>query len=148
MKRAFVISLLLLFLSNANLGALEKSLLPKEYGVYVKTPKKLIRLMPNIVFDEEGIYYLESLSPPRFLLKDVEYFIIYGDYNMEVLTLNPMIFFKYSAVGKPRYMFGRDIPIEVKKLNGKMYMTKAKEILGRGYYSIWIEDTAWDFILD
>ena len=29
-----------------------------------------------------------------------------------------------------------------------MYIIKPKGLLGRGYYSIWINDTAWDFMLD
>ncbi|MCS7280909.1 MAG: hypothetical protein NZ583_04680 [Desulfobacterota bacterium] len=128
--------------------ATEKIQLPKEYGVYVKTPKKLVRLMPNIVFDEEGIYYIESLSPPRFLLKDVEYFIIYGEYNIDVLTLNPMQLFKTTIFGKQRYMFGPDIPIEVKEMREKMYTVKVKGLLGRGYFSLWIDDSAWDFIVE
>ncbi|MCX7856796.1 MAG: hypothetical protein N2513_02260 [Deltaproteobacteria bacterium] len=142
----FLIVLFALILSSSY--SADKLQLPKEYGVYVKTPKGLIRLMPNIVFIEEGIYYIESLSPPRFLLKDVEYFIIYGDYNIEVLTFNPMEFFHSSLVGKPRFIFGRDISIEIKKLKDKTYMIKSKEVLGRGYFSLWIEDSAWDFIIE
>ncbi len=141
----FLILLLVLF--NLSHSA-EKTEIPKEYGVYVKTPKKLVRLMPNIVFDEQGIYYIERLSPPRFLLKDVEYFIIFGDLKIEFLTFNPMVFFKYSLVGKQRFMFGRNIPIEVKQEKEKLYVVKPKEIIGRGYYSLWIEDSAWDFVIE
>lgn len=121
---------------------------PKEYGVYIKTPKGLSRLMPNLVFDQEGVYYIESLSPGKVLLKDVEYFVVYGDYKIEVLTLNPMVFFAKTVVGKTRYMFGKDIPIEVKRIKDKLYLVKPREVLGRGYFSIWIDDTAWDFIIE
>jgi hypothetical protein len=148
MKKVALLLILILFLSPSLSSSVEKIQVPKEYGVYVKTPKKLVRLIPNIVLEEEGIYYVEMLSPPRFLLKDVEYFVIFGDYNMDVLTFNPMEFLRTTPVGKQRFLFGREIPLEVKKVKERMYKVKPKEILGRGYFSIWIEDSAWDFIIE
>lgn len=148
MKIILLFSLILSLTLFPSLSYSQKVPTPKEYGVYIKTPKGLSRLMPNLVFDQEGIYYIESLTPHRIQLKDVEYFVVYGDYNMEVITLNPMVFLTKTIVGKTRYMFGKDIPIEVKKIKEKLYLVKPKELLGRGYFSIWIDDTAWDFIID
>jgi hypothetical protein len=121
---------------------------PKEFGVYVKTEKVLKRLMPNIVFDEKGLLYIEMNNPPRFLLKDVQFFVIYGKYDMKVLTLNPMLFFKPSSLGKQRYIFGKEIAFDLKKKSDDLYVVKSKELLGRGYTSIWINDSAWDFIIE
>ena len=54
---------------------------PKEFGVYVKTEKVLKRLMPNIVFDEKGLLYIEDYIiqrvlevEPRGLCVEVLYF--------------------------------------------------------------------------
>jgi hypothetical protein len=121
---------------------------PKEFGVYVKTEKVLKRLMPNIVFDEKGLLYIEMNNPPRFLLKDVQFFVIYGKYDMKVLTLNPMLFFQPSSLGKQRYIFGKEIAFDLKKRSDDLYVVKSKELLGRGYTSIWINDSAWDFIIE
>ena len=121
---------------------------PKEFGVYVKTEKALKRLMPNIVFDEQGLLYIEMNNPPRFLLKDVEFFVIYGKYDMKVLTMNPMLFFQPSPLGKQRYAFGKEIAFDLKKRSDDLYVVKSKELLGRGYTSIWINDSAWDFIIE
>jgi len=121
---------------------------PKEFGVYVKTEKALKRLMPNIVFDERGLLYIEMNNPPRFLLKDVQFFVIYGKYDMKVLTLNPMLFFQPSSLGKQRYVFGKEIAFDLKKRSDDLYVVKSKELLGRGYTSIWINDSAWDFIIE
>ena len=121
---------------------------PKEFGVYVKTEKALKRLMPNIVFDEKGLLYIEMNNPPRFLLKDVEFFVIYGKYDMKVLTMNPMLFFQPSSLGKQRYAFGKEIAFDLKKRSDDLYVVKSKELLGRGYTSIWINDSAWDFIIE
>ena len=52
---------------------------PNEFGVYVKTSKKLVRIMPNIVFDEESMLHIEVNNPPHFPLKDIRYFIITGN---------------------------------------------------------------------
>ena len=121
---------------------------PKEFGVYVKTEKALKRLMPNIVFDEKGLLYIEMNNPPRFLLKDIEFFVIYGKYDMKVLTMNPMLFFQPSPLGKQRYVFGKEIAFDLKKRSDDLYVVKSKELLGRGYTSIWINDSAWDFIIE
>jgi len=126
----------------------ERITTPKEYGAYIRTDKGLIRLLPNIVFDENGVIFVESNNPPHFFLKDVQYFILYGKYDLNVLTLNPLAFFQPSALGKPRFAFGKDVEIDVKPQGKDMYIIKPKGLLGRGYYSIWINDTAWDFMLD
>lgn len=121
---------------------------PKEVGVYAKTNKGLIRILPNIVFDVQGILYIESNDPVHFLLKDIEHFVIYGQYNIDVLTLNPMAFLGISPLGKPRFLFGKNVDFELKKRGNDLYSVKPKGLLGRGYYSLWINDTAWDFVLD
>jgi hypothetical protein len=121
---------------------------PKEFGVYVKTEKGLKRLVPNIVFDEKGLLYIEMNNPPRFLLKDVQFFVIYGNYDLKVLTLNPMLFFQPSPLGKQRYVFGKEIAFDLKKRSDDIHVVKSKELLGRGYTSLWINDSAWDFIIE
>ncbi len=120
----------------------------KEYGAYVKLAKGYVRLLPNIVFDEKGVFFIEPNNPPHFFLKDVQYLVVYGEYDWSVLTVNPMGFYQPSPLGKPRFAFGKEIGIDAKPQQKGMYNLKPKELLGRGYYSIWINDTAWDFILD
>jgi hypothetical protein len=139
---------LLMSMVAAPLFAKEERLNPKEYGVYVKTPKGLIRLLPNVVFDEGGLYYVESNNPAHFLLKDVEYFVIFGKQNMDVFTFNPLVFFQPSSLGKLRHIFGQNVDTEIKKRGNDLYSIKPKGLLGRGYYALWIEDSAWDFIID
>lgn len=127
----------------------EKVIKPKEFGVYIKTKTNLIRLLPNLVLEEKGIYFIESNNPQSFPLKDIQYFIIYGQYEMDVLTFNPLLFFYTSPLGKSRYIFGKDIEITVKKQNiPHLYTVKPKGLLGRGYFCIWINDSAWDFIIE
>lgn len=121
---------------------------PKEFGVYVKTEKALKRLTPNIVFDTQGLLYIEMNNPPRFLLKDVQFFVIYGKYDLKVLTINPMLFFQPSPIGKMRYVFGKEIGYDLKKSSDDLYVVKSKELLGRGYTALWINDTAWDLIIE
>lgn len=121
---------------------------PKEFGVYVKTEKGLTRLVPNIVFDEKGLLYIEMNNPPRFLLKDVQFFVIYGKYDLKFLTLNPLLFFQPSPLGKQRYIFGKEIAFDMKKRSDDVYVVKSKELLGRGYATLWINDSAWDFIIE
>ncbi len=121
---------------------------PKETGVYVKTNKGLQRVLPNIVFDVQGVLYIESNDPARFLLRDVEYFVIYGKYNIDVLTLNPMVFLGPSPLGKQRFIFGKNVDFELKKRGDNLYSVKPKGLIGRGYFSLWINDTAWDLVLD
>jgi len=67
---------------------------------------------------------------------------------MTVLTLNPLLFFKASPVGKHRYTFGKEITCDVKKRGASLFVVKAKDLLGRGYTAVWINDTAWDFIIE
>jgi hypothetical protein len=126
----------------------DDKLKPKEFGVYIKTQKALQRLMPNIVFDEKGILFIETNNPPHFLLKDIEYFVVYGKYDIKVLTMNPLLFIQQSPLGKTRFVFGKDIGIEVKKKGDDLYTVKPKELMGRGYFSLWIDDSAWDFIVE
>ncbi len=126
----------------------EKVATPKEYGTYIKTSKGLIRILPNIVFDENGVVFIESNNPAHFFLKDFQYFVLYGKQDMTVLTLNPMGFYQPSALGKPRFAFGKNIDIDVKPQGKDTYIIKPRGLLGRGYFSLWINDTAWDFMLD
>jgi len=121
---------------------------PKDPGVYVKTDKSLVRLLPNMVFDEEGFLYIESNKPKRFALKDIEYFVIFGKYEMSVLTLNPLLFFKTSPVGKPQFIFGKNNEINVINKGADLYIIKPKILMGRGYFCLWIEDTVWDFVIE
>ena len=121
---------------------------PKEFGVYLKTEKGLKRLVPNIVFDEKGVLFVELNNPPRFLLKDVRFFVIYGKHDFKVLTLNPLLFFQPSPLGKQRYILGKEIAFDLKKKSDDLYVVKSKELLGRGYMTLWINDSAWDFIIE
>ena len=143
-----LISVLLIALFSIPLYAKDDNVQPKEYGVYVKTQKSLVRLMPNMVYDERGVFYVESNNPARFVLKDIEYFIIYGQYEMNVLTFNSLLFFKPSPLGKQRYIFGKDIDITTKKQGTDLFSIKQKGLLSRGYYCFWINDTVWDFIIE
>ena len=93
-------------------------------------------------------YCVESNNPAHFLLKDVEYFVFFGKYDFQFLTLNPMSLFQVSPLGKPVFIFGKNIDIELKQIGTDLYTVKPKGLLGRGYCSLWIEDSAWDFILD
>lgn len=121
---------------------------PKEFGVYVKTEKGLKRIVPNIVFNEKGVLFIELNNPARFLLKDIEFFVIYGKYDLTVLTLNPLLFFQPSPLGKQRYILGKAIAFDLKKRSDDLYTVKPKELLGRGYMALWINDLAWDFIIE
>jgi hypothetical protein len=104
---------------------------PKEYGVYVKAGKNLQRLLPNIVFDEKGILFLESNNPAKLALKDMEYFIV-----------------TQSPVGNSRFVFGKDMELDVKKTGELLYVVKPKGLFGRGYFALWINDSAWDFYIE
>jgi len=139
--------IIVLFLITG-LPAHGKEIIPKEPGVYVKAGKELKRLLPNIVFEEQQVIYIESNNPPRFFLKDIEYFVISGKYDLNVLTLNPLLFLQPSPLGKHRYIFGKDIPFEMKKIKEDVYSIKPRGLIGRGYFSLWINDTAWDFIVE
>jgi hypothetical protein len=121
---------------------------PKEFGVYAKTAKGLKRIIPNIVSDQENIYYIESNNPQHFPLGSIEYFIIHGQYEFAYLTLNPMVPFKISPLGVQRFMFGKDMELNVTKKGDITYTIKPIGLFGRGYYALWIEDSAWDFIIE
>ena len=121
---------------------------PKEYGVYVKMSTKLVRILPNIVFQEGAMLYVESNNPPHFLLKDIKYFILYGKQEMQYLTFNNLVFINQSPLGRSRFMFGKEVEIEVKKRSDTLYTIRPKGLFGRGYYALWISDSAWDFIVE
>ena len=144
----FLLCIFLILMIGGNVFAKDDKINPKEPGVYVKTDKGLKRLLPNIVFQEEELYYVESNNPAHFFLKDIEYFVFFGTYHFQYLTLNPMVFFQASSLGKPSFMFGKDIDFEMKQIGTSLYTAKPKGLLGRGYYSLWINDSSWDFILD
>ena len=142
------LAILVVALYAVALRAKEDVATPKEYGVYVKTPKTLKRLLPNIVFDEKGVLYIESNNPQRFSLAEVQQFVIYGKYEIKYLTLNPMLFVSETALHKSRFLFGKDIALEVVRKSDVLYTVKPKGLFGRGYYSLWINDTAWDFVIE
>ena len=143
------ISMLLAVLVCGPLYGKDEKAKPKEPGVYIKTTDKpLIRLLPNMIFDEQGILYIENNNPRHFLLKNIEYFVVLGKYNINVVTLNPLLFINASPVGKPRFILGKDIEIDIKNTGIDLYTIKPKTLMGRGYCCIWIEDTVWDFIIE
>lgn len=146
--RKVLMCVLLISMVSTPLYGKDDKLKPKEFGVYIKTQKALQRLMPNIVFDEKGILFIETNNPPHFLLKDIEYFVVYGKYDIKVLTMNPLLFIQQSSLGKVRFVFGKDVGIEIKKKGDDLYTVKPKELMGRGYFSLWINDSAWDFIVE
>ena len=143
-----LICVFLILMIGSSAFAKDDKINPKEPGVYIKTDKGLQRLLPNIVVEEEEAIYIESNNPAHFLLKDVEYFVFFGKYNFQFLTLNPMALYKVSPLGKPSFIFGKAIDMEMKQIGTDLYTFKAKGLLGRGYFSLWIEDSAWDFMLD
>ena len=102
-----LICFFLIIIISAPLYAKDDKINPKEPGVYIITDKGLQRLLPNIVFDEQNLIFVESNNPPHFFLKDTNYFIVFGKYDMSVLTLNPMLFAGLSSLGKPRFIFGK-----------------------------------------
>ncbi len=144
---AFALSVLI-FLAVPALAALDSVATPKEFGVYAKTDKGTKRIIPNMVSDDQGVYYLEPNKPQTFALGTIEYFIIYGKYQMEYLTLNPMKPYRPSPLGINRAMFGREMDLTVTRRAENLYTIKPKGLFGRGYYALWIEDTAWDFLIE
>jgi len=147
--RCSAVSILAFFLLAGPLSAAKDDIpKPKEYGVYIMAAKTLVRLTPNIVFDQNSLLYIESNNPAHFPLNDVKYFIVYGKQNMQVLTVNNLLFVNQSPLGKARFMFGREVDVEVKKRSENLYSVRPKGLFGRGYYAIWIEDSAWDFIVE
>ncbi len=146
---ALIITVLFLIIFSVSLHAKEVKITPpKEFGVYVMSNKVMKRLLPNIVFDDKGVLYVEMNNPQRFLLKDIDYFVLYGKQDLKVLTLNPMNFTGQSPLGKPRFIFGKAVDLDVKQAGTDLYTLKPKGLLGRGYFALWINDTAWDFIID
>jgi hypothetical protein len=146
--RVFICILLILMISSS-VFAKDDKINPKEIGVYIKTDKGLKKLLPNIVFnDDNGVLFVASNNPAHFLLKDFEYFVFFGKHDFQYLTLNPMVFFQTSLLGKQTFMLGKNIDFELKQIGADLYTVKPKGLLGRGYYSLWIEDAAWDFVLD
>jgi hypothetical protein len=143
-----VAALALLFLAGPLPAARDDIAKPPEYGVYVKTAKKLIRIIPNIVFDQDSLLYIESNNPAHFPLNDIRYFVVYGKFNTQVMTVNNLLFVGQSPLGKVRFMFGKEVDVEVRKRGDNLYSVKPKGLFGRGYYAIWIEDSAWDFIVE
>lgn len=143
-----LITLLVFFFFAAAVHGKDDFAQPKEFGVYIKTNQGFKRILPNMVFDEGGLLYIEMNNPAHFPLKDVESLVIYGKYDVSLFTLNPLLFFKPSPVGKHRYIFGKEITCDVKKKANDLFVVKPKELLGRGYMAIWINDTAWDFIIE
>jgi len=142
------ICMLLIALTGNLLYGNDMNIRPKEPGVYIKTDKSLIRLMPNILSDEQGVLYIESNKPSRFFLKNIESFVVFGKYDIDVLTINPLIFLNVSPLGQPRFVFGKAVDIDIKNKGNDQYIIKPKTLMGRGYYCIWIENTVWDFIID
>ena len=138
----------LLVLAGTAFSAKDDVPTPKEYGVYIKTPSTLKRLLPNIVFDEKGVLYVESNNPPRFPLAEIQQFVIYGKYDVKYLTLNPLLFVTETPLHKSRFLFGKEIELQVSRKSDVLYAVKPKGLFGRGYYSLWINDTAWDFIVE
>jgi hypothetical protein len=149
-KVLIFILVLAILMTGGAAYAKDDKISPKEPGAYVKTSNGLKRLLPNVVFisEEGGVYYIESNNPPHFLLKDFEYFVLFGKYDFQYFTLNPLVPFRASPLGKLSFMFGKNADVDSKQIGTDLYTFKPKGLLGRGYYSLWINDTAWDFILD
>jgi hypothetical protein len=144
-----VLSCLCAFIFAAPLFSAEPKLSPpQDPGVYIKTTSGLKRILPNIAHEEKGIFFIEMNNPATYPLKDVEYFVVFGKYDMDLLTLNPMVFLQQTPLGKARFMFGKNIEFTATPRSKDFYTLKAKDLLGRGYFSLWINDTAWDFIID
>jgi hypothetical protein len=137
-----------LFLVSFAHAAKENVPTPVEYGVYAKTAKGLTRITTNIVYDDQRIFYLESSKPAQFHLNTIQYFVIYGKHDMQYLTLNNLKPFQMTPFGVPRFMFGIEVPLTVEKKNDVLYTAKPKGLFGRGYYALWINDSAWDFVID
>jgi hypothetical protein len=137
-----------LFLTGPAHAANESMPTPGEYGVYAKTANGLARIVTNIVYDDQRVLYLESNKPAHFPLNSIEYFVIYGKHDMQYLTLNNLKPLSVTPLGIPRFMFGLEVSLTVQKRSEVLYMVKPKGLFGRGYYALWINDSAWDFIVD
>ena len=149
MRRYAAASVIAAFLLAGPLHAAKDDVpTPKEYGVYVKTTTKLVRILPNMVLQEGAMIYVESNKPRHFLLKDVRYVVLYGREDIQYLTFNNLLFINQSPLGKPRFIFGKEVEVEVKNRSDALYTVRPKGLFGRGYYAIWINDSAWDFIVE
>jgi hypothetical protein len=147
MTRIFIYMILVMLVACPLYGK-DDTLKPKEPGVYIKTDKSLIRILPNMVFNEQGLLFIEGNDPAHFFLKNIEYFIVFGKYDTNVLTLNPLLFLRVSPLGKRRFAFGKNIEMDIKNKSHDLYILKPKALMGRGYYCLWIEDSVWDFIIE
>jgi hypothetical protein len=147
-RRVLLLFVMLIALVAVPVFAKDDRMPPKDFGVYMKTQGALKRILPNIVFDEKNVFFIESNNPQRFQLKDVEYLVIYGQQDMGVLTMNPLLFLGASPLGKTRYIFGKDIATDVNKKGKDLYSVKPKGLFGRGYFCLWINDSAWDFVIE
>ena len=67
---------------------------------------------------------------------------------MQYLTLNNLKPFQMTSLGVRRYMLGLALDLDVRKKSEILYTVKPKGLFGRGYYALWINDTAWDFIIE
>jgi hypothetical protein len=143
-----ILILAVLALGSSGYAASDDVSVPKEYGVYAKTEKGLTRIISNIVHDEQRVLYVERTKPAIFPLNAVQYFIIYGKHDMQYLTLNNLKELPPTNLGIQRYMLGLEIDLEVRKKSDILYTVKPKGLFGRGYYALWINDAAWDFIIE
>ena len=143
-----IASLILMVSGGSGYAASDNVPIPKEYGVYAKTDHGLTRIVSNIVHDEQRVLYLERNNPVSFPLNTVQYFIIYGKHDMRYLTLNNLKELPTTNLGIRRYMLGLEIDVDVRKKSDILYTVKPKGLFGRGYYALWINDTAWDFIIE
>ena len=141
-------ALLALLLVGPAHAAKENVPTPGEYGVYAMTANGLTRIITNTVYDDQRVLYFERNKPAHFPLNSIEYFVIYGKHDMQYLTLNNLKPFQTTPLGIQRFMFGRDVPLTVQKKGEVLYQVKPKALLGKGYYALWINDSAWDFIID
>lgn len=147
-KTTAIILALIAVLCAPAIAAKRDRELPKEFGFYAKTGNGLQRITPNILFDENGVLYVESNGPQRFTLSGIQCFLIYGRKDLTYLTLNPMLFFQQPLIGRMRFILGKEIPIETKKIGETLYAVKPIGLFGRGYYSFWLDDAVWDFIIE
>jgi hypothetical protein len=53
-----------------------------------------------------------------------------------------------TSLGVRRYMLGSEVGLDVRKKTDILYTVKPKGLFGRGYYAFWINDSAWDFIIE
>jgi hypothetical protein len=148
LKIAAVILAMLAILCTHATAAKQDQELPKEHGFYAKTGSGLQRITPNILFDQNGVLYVESNAPQRFSLSGIQHFVIYGKNDLTYLTFNPMLFFQQSPFGGMRFVLGKEIPIEIKKMGEMLYSIKPRSLFGRGYYAFWLDDVVWDFIIE